>query len=318
MVNTISGQRILIAVLDWGLGHAARSMALAIQLRQNGNTIFWAAAGKAKALLLRDCPSETVATLTPYAIRYDGPNMHLNIARQLPKIWRTIRREQREVDQLVSDYAIDLLISDSRFGAYSRRCHSVLLTHQLQPIFGVPLAQSIYQRWLNRFDAFWIPDLPPPADLSGQLSQPFASAKSVHYVGWLSRLLPFWNTSLPKSFDTVCLLSGPEPARTQLQRQLIAQLQDRAGTHIIIQGLPDQKNEEKQLGHCQIIPYTNGPPTAYYLQSANRIICRSGYSTIMDLAVLGLLDRATLIPTPGQTEQEYLAQRIGSWTASGW
>jgi len=38
------------------------------------------------------------------------------------------------------------------------------------------------------------------------------------------------------------------------------------------------------------------------------VISRSGYTTIMDLAVLE--KKAYFIPTPGQNEQEYLAKRL--------
>lgn len=295
----------LIAVLDWGLGHASRSIALADRLRSQGDEISWASAGRALELLRRDCSKDQIHELPAYDIRYEGHNMHLNIARQLPKIWATIRREHQVIDGLVRDFKVARLVSDSRFGAYSSRCPSVFMTHQLHPIFDVPLVGKVYQRWLKRFDEFWVPDEQGPNRLSGKLSDSSGYEK-VKYIGFLSRLTPYLDPSIELVYDNVCLLSGPEPQRGYLEKELLQRLEGHPGNHLLVRGVPTQSADFFQ-GNCRVVSYTDAAQTAHYLQAARTIICRSGYSTLMDLRVLD--KPAILIPTPGQTEQLYLAKR---------
>lgn len=300
----------LIAVLDWGLGHASRSIALAQRLRAEGERISWAAAGQALEVLRRACPNDQIHVLPAYDIRYQGHNMHLNMARQLPKIVATIRREHQVIDGIVRDFKVARLISDSRFGAYSSRCPSIFLTHQLHPIFGVPLAGYAYRQWLQRFDEYWVPDQAGPDRLSGKLSDP-SGYQHVKYIGYLSRLAPYIDATVQLKYDHVCLLSGPEPQRSYLEQELLNRLSNEPGKHLIIRGVPNQV-EDVQKGNCSIIGYTDAALTAQYLQAAHKVICRSGYSTLMDLRTLQKTN-VELIPTPGQTEQLYLAER---WTAA--
>lgn len=303
------GRRNLIAVLDWGLGHASRSLALAHFLEEQGEIVFLASAGAGLSFLSKAYPAAShIFPLPAYQIRYQSRHMIWNIARQFPHILHTILAEQKVVEQLVRTHHIDRIISDSRFGAYCQHCPSVFLTHQLHPIFGLPFAQWGYRRLLRHFQAFWVPDESGPQRLSGQLSDA-RGYKNVHYIGQLSRLQLYRNQEIPPAapnYRLLCLLSGPEPQRTYLQTALLRQLPSLPGQHLLIQGLPHE-NTDVQQGNCRLLAFTDASATAQYLRSADVIICRSGYSTLMDLQTFG--KKAVLIPTPGQTEQLYLAKR---------
>lgn len=302
-------RRNLIAVLDWGIGHASRSLALAHFLEEQGEIVFLASAGAGLSFLSKEYPNrQNILPLPPYQISYQSTNMVWNIARQLPQIFRTIRAEQRQIEALVRTHCIDRIISDSRFGAYSKHRPSVFLSHQLHPIFGLPFAQWGYRYLLRHFQEFWVPDESQQQRLSGQLSDA-QSYKAVYYIGQLSRLKPDKNQQKKAdkpAYTLLCLLSGPEPQRSHLETVLLAQLQKIPGQHLLIQGLP-QKSSDVQQGNCRLLSFSNTEATAHYLEAAAVILCRSGYSTLMDLSALG--KKAILIPTPGQTEQIYLAQR---------
>ncbi len=310
--DSVPGRCNLLAVLDWGLGHASRSLALAAALLESGESIIMASAGASLDLLRKtDLVPLRLVELPAYGIRYPSQNMIWNIATQLPRILHTIQAERQTVAQLVRQYRIDRIISDSRFGAYHEDCESIFLSHQLQPIFGLPLAIYGYRYLLRPFDAYWVPDEDTEQRLSGELSAP-GPLQPVHYIGQLSRLVAD-SSPLPPRYQTLSLLSGPEPQRSRLEASLLPQLQQLPGQQLLIQGLPQLPFREQRQGNCRILSYTDAAATAHYLQAAELVICRSGYSTLMDLMALG--KSAILIPTPGQTEQIYLAHRAAQ---QGW
>lgn len=303
-----TGRRNLLAVLDWGLGHATRSIALCRHLEARGEVVVLAAAGNARRFLQQSFPGRKVVALPAYNIHYGHGSLPLSIAGQLPHIWKTVRREQEAVEALVDRLGIDRIISDSRFGAWSAKIPSVFLSHQLHPIFGFAFAARIYRHYLRHFSSTWVPDFSGPDRLSGQLSDP-KGWENVTYIGQLSR---FYDPDIPsavetKAYDTFSLLSGPEPQRSRLEAYLLGQLATRPGHHLLVRGIPGPW-EEGQRGNCRILPYTTSAATLHHLLTAGTIICRSGYSTLMDLVALNR-SQVILIPTPGQTEQEYLAHR---------
>ncbi|MEL7159175.1 MAG: glycosyltransferase [Bacteroidota bacterium] len=292
----------LLCVLDWGLGHAARSLALAEQLRADGEKTDLASCGRALKFLRRELPGETIHELPPYAVRYPTGNMPFNVAVQLPKWLRTIYRERRRTAELVQELGADRVISDSRFGCYVPGVKSILLTHQLHPIFGFAPMSLAYVRYLRRFDEIWVPDH-PGSPLSGELSAP-RGYRNVRFIGPLSRLKP--TDPAPTTWRTVSLLSGPEPMRSQLETTLLRQLPALAGPHLLIRGIPDARDEQRE--NITVKGFADAHFLAQNLPVAEYIICRAGYSTLMDLDRLAVSAKLILIPTPGQTEQAYLAR----------
>ena len=300
----------LLCVLDWGLGHATRSLALAERLRAEGEIIHWASSGRARQVLVDALPAGTLVHQLPaYNVRYPTGNMPINVALQLPRWLATIGREHRRTKALVKKLGVERIISDSRFGCYYPEIPAVFLTHQLHPITHSRPVSWLYRKWLRRcFTEFWVPDFPDQR-LSGRLSDQ-RGYPDVKYIGPLSRLRPV--TAEAETFDTIALLSGPEPMRGRLEARLTERLRATPGRHLLVRGVPSAR-PPATMGVLTVRDYADGDFLSAHLPSAQRIICRPGYSTLMDLASLGISAELELIPTPGQTEQVYLANRGKTW-----
>jgi UDP:flavonoid glycosyltransferase YjiC (YdhE family) len=325
----LSDRRNLLCVLDWGLGHASRSLALAEALEADGETTFFASCGRAKKFLEAERPGIKVYELPAYNVTYPTRSMPLNVALQLPRWLSTIWRERRCMDRLINELGIDRIISDNRFGCYHPGIPSIFLSHQLHPITHNAPVSWVYRRYLQRFDEFWVPDYLDPAQrISGKLSDT-SGYKTVHFIGPLSRLTsnaqrqrrvpgdPADQLSALATQDSrpglhlLALLSGPEPMRTQLENIILRQLKNIPGLHVLVRGLPGEAPPLPDLLPENITVYDFADTTllTHLLPAARHIICRSGYSTLMDVYAITEGDKLILIPTPGQTEQVYLAQR---------
>ena len=293
----------LLAPLDWGLGHAARSLALARRLEAQGHPISWASSGPAAEMLRRELPADTpVHELPSYRVHYKSRSMHWNVARQLWHWQGTIRAERRTTAGLVTRLGVERIVSDSRFGCYDPRVESVFMTHQLHPITGFAPATAAYRWQLRHFDTCWVPDHAGHDRLSGKLSAA-RGYKRVEYIG----PLPHLRVSEGEApYDLLALLSGPEPMRTRLEDILLPQLGESPLDIRLVRGLPHPGTPALKTP-THTLPYADTPTLSRLLTAARFVIARPGYSTLMDLRALG--KPAILIPTPGQTEQAYLAQR---------
>ncbi len=291
----------LLTPLDWGLGHASRSLALARRLEAGGDRVSWASSGPAAEMLRWELPGVAVHDLPPYQVTYRSKRMKWNVARQLLHWTWTIRAERRVTATLVRELGVDRIVSDSRFGCYHPDLPSIFLTHQLHPITHFAPASAAYSWQLRHFDEFWVPDDAGHDRLSGKLSAATGYEK-VTYIGPLSRLAPAPGV---EPYDLLALLSGPEPMRTRLEELILRQLSDLPYSHRLVQGLPSGRPSVP--AGSALLPYADTPTLNGLLTAARCVIARPGYSTLMDLRALG--KRAILVPTPGQTEQLYLAQR---------
>ena len=299
-----SSEHTLICCLDWGLGHAARSLALARQLRAGGDLrISWASSGPAAEMLRRELPEATVHELPGYKVTYPSRRMAWNVARQAYYWQKTIRAEHRQTVRLAAELGVDRIVSDSRFGCYAANVHSVFLTHQLHPITHFAPASAAYRWQLGHFDEFWVPDDPGHDRLSGKLSDS-SDFENVLYIGPLPHIMPADGVA---PYDLLALLSGPEPMRTRLEEILIPQLLALDRSTKLIRGLPDTVGAEAVPADLESYAFTDTKALSPLLSAARYVVARPGYSTLMDLRALG--KKAILIPTPGQTEQLYLAQR---------
>ncbi len=300
--DTTTANHTLICSLDWGLGHAARSLALARQLRAEGQQLSWASSGPAAEMLRRELPGTKIHELPPYRVSYRTNSMVWNVARQAYFWQKTIRAEKRVTADLVAELGVDRIVSDSRFGCYHPGVHSVFLSHQLHPITHFAPATAAYRWQLGHFDEFWVPDHPGHSRLSGKLSDT-AGYENVYYIGPLPHIMP---SPGAEEFDLLALLSGPEPMRTRLEKIILPQLEVMAYSAKIVRGLPDTA-EPLDSGKIESYNFTDTATLSPLLTAARFVIARPGYSTLMDLRALN--KKAILIPTPGQTEQLYLAQR---------
>lgn len=300
---------ILVSPLDWGLGHATRCIPLIDKLLQHGVTVILATDGRAYALLQQHYPTLTLLKLPAYNIRYRSANMTLAMASQFPKIVYAMVAEHIALKKIIRQHGIKIVISDNRYGLFHRKVHNIFLTHQLNLIIPNPLLQALVRKGLNRwirlfFDSCWIPDVADEPSLSGILSHP-APLPSVAYVGSLSRMQYY---EVDNEYDVIAVLSGPEPQRTFLEKEIIAQAKELPISFLIVGGKPESE-EVKQFSHnVQYVSFLSTTSLNRAMLAADVVVSRSGYSTIMDLAKLK--KKAILIPTPGQTEQEYLAQHF--------
>jgi uncharacterized protein (TIGR00661 family) len=300
-------KRILITPLNWGLGHATRCMPIINECLAQGAEVIIGSDGRALNLLQKEYPQLTFIELPAYNITYQSNNMMLNIAPQLFKIFRAIWAESRAIQQIIQEHQIDIIISDNRYGCRSNQVHSIFMTHQLNIKIPNRLLEKTVaffnQILIKRFDECWIPDFKNEKNsLSGVLGHR-SSLKKLTYLGALTRMK--YQESKIKN-DILIILSGPEPQRTYLEEQLLAQVQNISQSVIFVKGKTDLKDEVIQKNNLTIYNYMTAHQLNQTILESEIVITRSGYSTILDLAVLG--KKAILIPTPGQTEQEYLGE----------
>ncbi|TAK44576.1 MAG: glycosyltransferase [Saprospiraceae bacterium] len=317
-------KRILVAPLNWGLGHATRCIPIIRELQKQGAEVVLASDGRALALLRQEFPALTAIVLPGYNIHYPGANMILNMTRQLPGILWAACRETQAARQLVTRHEISGIISDNRYGCHSRVVRSVFITHQLNikvAKSGCPtpghspassfllekIANRFNRRYLRRFDECWIPDVEGEPNLSGELghSQAGEEPGSFKYIGALSRM---HNFEVPRKYDAIAVLSGPEPQRSYLEKEIIGQARRLPFRFLVVQGKTETMVRQFIEKNIEVVSHLASEELNNALLASGVFIGRSGYSSIMDLAKTGR--PAILIPTPGQTEQEYLAARF--------
>ncbi len=299
-------QRILGAVLNWGLGHATRSQVLIRQWLEHGSEVWIAADGEASAYLKRRFPEcvhlDGIPTSSPHveAIGFTTKQLY----RGAWQMHQLIQQDQRICKALVAEHGFDLIVSDSRLGFHAPTVHSILITHQLSPRWPwgmVRMGQSYLNRRLSDFDEIWVPD-DADGKLSGDLSHG-STQVPVRYIGPLSRFKH--NTTLPFTRFAAIILSGPEPARSHFARRVI-HLFEGASEKCVLLGNADPDVIGALPANMEHQSQTTDEELETMIQSAKHIISRSGYSTLMDLHALGR--KAVLIPTSGQSEQEYLGE----------
>lgn len=304
----LAGKRVLVCALDWGLGHATRVVPIIAQLKALGADVVVASAGRALQSLRMACPELQCLEMPPYNIRYFFDNMYVNIGLQTGSILRAIIAEHNWLRSIRHSQAIDIVVSDNRYGCWSPDIPAYFITHQLniqlQGGFVQNTVNRIQQQWLTHFEGLWVPDHEDEGlQLAGQLAHG-SFVRQPAYMGWLSRMKASGERVNNPQGPVVALLSGPEPARSRWEKILIKQLSQSGLSAWMVRGVAG-RNERYTSGGVKVVDYLDGSELANLLTSARLLICRSGYSTLMDLATMGL--KAALVPTPGQTEQVYLA-----------
>lgn len=299
-------KRILIAPLNWGLGHATRCIPIINELLNQNYEVLLGSDGRALELLAKEFPELPAFELPSYNIHYPTQNMILNIAYQVPKIIQAIWAEKRRIKKLVELEKIDIIISDNRFGCYSKKTKNIFLTHQINIKTPLPFFDGIV-RFVNyflikMFDECWIPDFEDEPNLAGSLSHNI-KLRNAKYIGSLSRMEFF---KKEKKYDAIAVLSGPEPQRTFLEKAIFEQVRELDLKILIVQGKTERMSEVKQIENVKIVSFLTSKELNESIMESEIMICRSGYSSIMDL--VKLQKKALLIPTPDQTEQEYLAE----------
>ncbi len=305
------GKRILITPLDWGLGHATRCIPIIQELLDQGNEVMIASSGLALNLLKEEFPALTFFQLPSYKATYAKwlPLM-LKVFFQTPYFFYVIRKEHTLVNKLIENHKIDVVISDNRYGCYSKKVKSIFITHQttIQMPNGLVWLQGLINYFnhnlIKRFNTCWVPDFPDQR-LTGELT---TTNLPVTFIGSISRFAK--SAAKPeKLYQLLVLLSGPEPQRTLLEEKLMSQLRNYRYKVMFVRGLPGvQTSITASSPNVAVVNHLKASELQPVIEKSEIIISRSGYTTIMDLYTLE--GNAIFIPTPGQTEQEYLAEKL--------
>lgn len=305
--------KVLVTALDWGLGHTTRCVPIIKALLNNNVEVILAGNQVQKHILLTEFPQCKFLDIEGYNIQYSSSSVMFawKIFTQIPKILRAIKNEHHWLQKIIIKENINAVVSDNRFGMYSKNAATVFITHQLliknKSAWVERWLQKINYSYINKYDACWIPDLPAKFHLSGVLGHPHKMPKiGYKYVGLLSRLE---KKEIEHDGSIVFLLSGPEPQRTLLEEKIIASFINVIDKKLILVRGVDTPFVNHIINHQIIVHnYVSSNELNKILNTAELVICRSGYSSVMDLAVLN--KKAVFIPTPGQTEQEFLAKYL--------
>ncbi len=305
--------KVLIAPLDWGLGHATRILPLVNLLQKFGFEVIIASEGVQQKLIQIEFPLLQQISFKGYRITYANNKRWFpyKILLQTPKILLRIKKEHIELQKIIHDFKIDLVISDNRYGLWTKLVPCIFITHQLNikvPFLWMEkLLQQINYSYINHYTQCWIPDFEKSPNLAGSLSHPlFFPKTTVKYIGALTRLKSI--DKLEKKYKWLILLSGPEPQRTALENKFLEIFSKMEGDILMIRGKPGNDETLTSTKYCTIINHLSTSRMQQAFAKSEFIISRSGYTTVME--ILSLKKKSILIPTPGQTEQEYLAEHL--------
>ena len=312
---------ILVCPLDWGIGHATRCVPIINGLIRRDARVMVGASGRPVDFLRKSFPGLTFIDFKGYNIRYPANgNMAFKMFLSSGRILNEIHKEHRALENIIDEFKIDAVISDNRFGMWSEHIPCFYMTHQVMiktPVYLKilePLLLRLHRHFIDHYDELWIPDLEGELNLSGDLSHKYKLPQNTFFVGPLSRfsqVIP--EKSGPRQKDHIKLLvmlSGPEPQRSILENILFNILKDFRERSVVLQGLPGEDVHFMLNEYVTVYSHLPDEQILRLITDSERIICRPGYSTIMDLAAMKR--SAILVPTPGQTEQEYLAQNLSS------
>ncbi len=317
----MSKKNILVCPLDWGLGHATRCVPLINQFLKEGHQVIIGADKNPLAFLQQEFPALKTVVVTGYEVSYGEKGSSLKLFYESIQFFNFIKKEHGFIDSIIEEYKIDMIVSDNRYGLWSKKVKSIIITHQLyvKSPLGEKIAHKKIEKLISNFDECWIPDAEGEPNLSGDLShlKPFNHPHK--YIGPLSR---FSNNELVTlsifegrknvsrseqtfEYDIIAILSGPEPQRTIFEKMVLEQIEKYNLKAVVVLGKPQYSTPTTQ--HSTLI-FNHLPTEDFlkYIAKSKVVVCRAGYSSIMDLAALG--KQAILVPTPGQTEQEYLAE----------
>lgn len=314
-MQQVKSPRILVCPLDWGLGHATRCIPLIRELDSAGATVVIASDGPQLKLLRTEFPELEWVVLPGYEMKYSKKTgAGYMVLRNVLRIAAKIIKEHFLLRSIIGKYSIDGVISDNRYGLWNRKVQTVFITHQLNIItpgalkFTQPVLRRITRYFVEKYNECWIPDTRDEGNLSGKLSHGYSNPENTYYIGLLSRFDKKETARNGKQYDLVASVSGPEPQRTLFENKLLGQLPVDGKMCLIIRGIPGDTQITNLRHNLDTANHLTGTQFHGILSKRPIIVCRSGYSTLMDIAFTR--NRAILIPTPGQTEQEYLARSL--------
>ncbi|TLX73888.1 hypothetical protein E9993_13850 [Labilibacter sediminis] len=305
----------LVCPLNWGLGHASRMIPIIDKLVKDRHHVILGGDGDALTLLQQNFPKLSTIRIADIRVNFRFKWMLINLLVLIPKILKSTIKEHFILKQILKNHSIDVVISDNRYGLWTNKARSIIVTHQLMLKLPFPFrfmeycTHLIIKKMISRFHSCWVPDYKEKVkSLSGDLSRKYPIHSMVMFIGPLSRFSSQKELNNHQTFQVVAIISGPEPSRSKLEKSLIKLLQHHTEKCLIIQGKPNKDVNYTTIDNVTLASHMPTAELKCLLKNASIIICRSGYSSIMDLEAIKL--KAILIPTPGQTEQEYLSKYL--------
>jgi len=300
---------ILVAPLNWGLGHATRCIPIIKALQNDGYNPIVASDGEALDLLKEEFPDLEWHELPSLKIKYAkrGFWFKFKIILQLLKLLKCIKKEKQFIKSLSKQIELKGIIADNRLGLYHSEIPSVIISHQLKVYSGSTtwLTSKLHQHYIKKYDECWVPDKAQRPYLSGKLGHLKNARLNLKYIGFLSR---FEFRKESTKFDVLVLLSGPEPQRSMLEKKVLKEFKNYKAKMVLVRGLVNTDDFIQETSNLKTYNYLTAKPLESLILQSNIVIARSGYTTLMDLAKLN--KKALFIPTPGQFEQQYLAKRL--------
>lgn len=296
---------------------------VALKLREMGHVVYIAGDKACIALFAAEAPDIKPLFFPGFIMRYSRwlPGF-LTAILKIPSIIYNSVKDHIILKKIVKENNIDIVISDNRFGCWNSRTKSVYVTHQLRIIFPTPfrflepVGIAIHRLIINKYDHCLVPDFPGEINLSGDLSHNLRLSDNTRYTGLLSRFsMQSYNSKsnvYADPYDCI-ILSGPEPQKGILRQKLLNSFERCNKNIIIFEGRPGMPDDNGEKGKIITMNHVGTKKMGEIILESERIFTRSGYTTIMEL--ISLSCTALLIPTPGQTEQEYLA---GYLEKKGW
>jgi UDP-N-acetylglucosamine transferase subunit ALG13 len=296
---------------------------LARKLREMKNNVIIASGEEHLSMFRNELPGLSYINFPGFKPVYSGffPQ-YLSLLFKIPLLLYHLIVEHHRLKRIIAEYSLDIIVSDNRFGLWNRKVITVYVTHMpLIPFpehlkFLEPIGVLLHREIIKKYSLCFIPDLPGDLNLSGRLSHGIKLPDNVRYIGILSKFT-YTEQSLNESqvklpYKTV-ILSGPEPQREILKQKLVSLLKDKEPHTIMFEGNPGRIGEIARNGNITFYSHLPASPMKEIIEGSDSIITRSGYTTIMELVSLNCT--ALIIPTPGQTEQEYLAEYLSE---KGW
>lgn len=302
--------KIIYAVCSWGLGHATRSLPVIRRLLNENNELIIISNGRSLELLKKELNQDIEYFDIPDYPMLISENSRQFMAKSViywPKFISRLESGFNKLKKILENRKCDKIISDCRYDIYSRKIPSFFITHQIRILN--PLRLKMFEKGSEIFNLFFfkrfagviVPDYKDD-NLSGDLSHNLnrIDENKLHYVGVLS---DFKKKNIKKDVDYFISISGPEPQRTIFEEKILSQIDNLNGRIIITLGKSESRKKNYN-NDIETYSFLSKEKREDFLNRSKLVISRSGYSTIMDLAVVKT--KAYMSPTPGQIEQEYL------------
>ena len=315
-------KNILICPLEWGLGHAGRMVPVARELLTMGNNVFIGSGKNITEFFRKELPELSYIHFPGFRMKYSAwLPQYAVIFFRTPLFVFSVIKEHFRLKRIIRNYDIDIVISDSRIGLWNRDIPTAVVTHMIRIPhprglqFLEKIALEIARRIIRKFDLCLIPDLPGEVNISGKLSHHLPLPANARYSGLLSRFEKPDTTLVGtiKKYFCAVILSGPEPQKSILREKMEKILNASDKSSVILEGSPSGELRRSEEGKITYINHLPAKDFGKIILESENIVTRSGYTTLMEL--ISLRRSALLIPTPGQPEQEYLAEYLAN---KGW